>query len=143
MTFRPQNGFVLFLYTTITNPGHILGGFSYCLPKAGGEADNVPMSNDDLAPVPGSALGHFAQPSSQEIATPAGGIMTDEVGVITGDLEVRIEGDKAKIKYVGAAEEYTVSGDVDGRTLSEVVEVLVKDRGVDEFDNPVPGSLER
>lgn len=47
-------------------------------------------------------------------ATPDG-VMTDEVGVVTGDLELRttVDGDgtlRLAVRYVGAAEWYTLTG---------------------------------
>ena len=47
-------------------------------------------------------------------ATPDG-VMTDEVGVITGDLELRttVESDgtlRLAVRYTGAAESYTLTG---------------------------------
>lgn len=73
---------------------------------------------------------------TQQFTTPPGGIMTDDVGVITGDVEARIEGDLVRIRYAGADEEYTVSGSVGALTPDEVWERLTSDPGVDEFDNP-------
>lgn len=72
----------------------------------------------------------------QHFTTPPGGIMTDDVGVITGPVEARIDGDVVRIRYEGAAEDYTVSGSVAGRTPDEVWALLTTDPGVDEYDNP-------
>lgn len=74
--------------------------------------------------------------------TPLGGVMTNEVGNITGPVELFIEDDKAYIRYEGAEDVYTVSGKVNGRSLDEVEKVLTTDPGVDEYDNPKHTSLE-
>ncbi len=47
--------------------------------------------------------------------SPPGGVMTDEVGVITGELELVSTCDpdgsvKIRVRYVGALDWYTVSG---------------------------------
>ncbi len=52
---------------------------------------------------------------STDITAPPGGVMTDEVGVITGDLTLRTELDDTnavtlRIQYKDAAEWYTVTG---------------------------------
>lgn len=64
-----------------------------------------------------------------------GGVMTDEVGAITGTLEVWLEGEKARIRYQGALDVYTIAGLTAGRSLAEVLEVLTTDPGPDEFGN--------
>ena len=56
---------------------------------------------------------------STDITAPPGGVMTDEVGVITGDLTLRTEVDDAlgvtlRVQYQDAAEWYLVTG---GRTV--------------------------
>lgn len=73
---------------------------------------------------------------TQHFTAPPGGIMTDDVGVITGPVEARIHGDLVRIRYEGAGEEYTVTGTVGERTPDEVWEQLTTDPGVDEYDNP-------
>ena len=50
-----------------------------------------------------------------DITAPPGGVMTDEVGVITGDLTLRTELDDAlgvtlRVQYKDAAEWYVVTG---------------------------------
>jgi hypothetical protein len=50
-----------------------------------------------------------------DITAPPGGVMTDEVGVITGDLTLRTELDDAlgvtlRVQYKDAAEWYAVTG---------------------------------
>ena len=48
------------------------------------------------------------------ITSTRGGVMTEEVGAVTGDLEVatsvRVGGAEAAVRYVGADEWYTVKG---------------------------------
>ncbi|MCE6995667.1 hypothetical protein LZG04_12770 [Saccharothrix sp. S26] len=55
----------------------------------------------------------MADLSSAFVAGP-GGVMTDEVGVVTGDLELRTTLDKgelcALVRYEGAEEWYAVTG---------------------------------
>jgi len=51
----------------------------------------------------------------KDIVAPPGGVMTDEVGVVTGDLTVRTEVDaegalSVKVQYKDADEWYTVTG---------------------------------
>jgi hypothetical protein len=53
-----------------------------------------------------------------DVVAPPGGVMTDEVGVITGDLTLQSELDESnnvvlRVQYKDAAEWYTVTG---GRT---------------------------
>jgi hypothetical protein len=51
---------------------------------------------------------------SKDFVAPPGGVMTDEVGVITGELTAAAESDSAaviKIQYKGADEWYTVSAE--------------------------------
>ena len=50
-----------------------------------------------------------------DVTAGPGGVMTDEVGVITGDLTVRTEADdegtvRALVAYQGALDWYTISG---------------------------------
>lgn len=68
--------------------------------------------------------------------------MTDDVGAITGPVEVWLEGPAARIRYEGALETYTVTGAVLDRSLDEVLTVLTTDPGVDEFGNPRSTSLD-
>ena len=55
------------------------------------------------------------QQRSTDIVAGPGGVMTDEVGVVTGELTLRTEVDGAKnvvlrVQYQGAAEWYVVTG---------------------------------
>jgi hypothetical protein len=51
---------------------------------------------------------------STDITAGPGGVMTDEVGVVTGELTLRTELDGSdavlRVQYTGAAEWYTVTG---------------------------------
>ncbi|WP_433266485.1 hypothetical protein ACQPZF_40980 [Actinosynnema sp. CS-041913] len=74
----------------------------------------------------------MADYSSPLVAGP-GGVMTDEVGVVTGDLELRttlVDGVlRAEVRYEGADEWYGVTGAscriVDPRDHAAVHEVLL------------------
>jgi hypothetical protein len=66
---------------------------------------------------------------STDIVARSGGVMTDEVGAVTGDLTLRTElADdgtvEQKVQYRGADEWYVVTGSrtslADGRSLDEV-----------------------
>jgi hypothetical protein len=77
----------------------------------------------------------MAEYSSPFVAGP-GGIMTDEVGVITGDLELRTalaeDGStvRTEVRYEGADEWYALTGGTcvlkDPEDLSAVHELLVR-----------------
>jgi len=76
---------------------------------------------------------------SSDITAGPGGVMTDEVGVITGDLTVRTEVDQhgglvVHAQYKGAAEWYTVTG---GRAH------LADRRDIDAVHTVVTGILNR
>ncbi|MEV4413203.1 hypothetical protein [Catellatospora sp. NPDC049609] len=49
-----------------------------------------------------------------DVMAPRGGVMTDEVGTVTGELtlEPKVEGDtvRLRVRYKGAEEWYTVTG---------------------------------
>ena len=74
----------------------------------------------------------MADRSSPFVAGP-GGVMTDEVGVVTGDLELRTTLDqgvlRALVRYEGAEEWYAVTGAscrlADPRDLDAVHRVLL------------------
>lgn len=74
----------------------------------------------------------MADRSSPFVAGP-GGVMTDEVGVVTGDLELRTTLDegvlRALVRYEGAEEWYAVTGAscrlVDPRDHDAVHQVLL------------------
>lgn len=65
----------------------------------------------------------------------AGGVMTNEVGVVTGELEVTTEptpgGTGVIVSYVGSPDRYTVTGSpIAGQPSHEdVVNELARDRG--------------
>lgn len=78
-------------------------------------------------------------PETRAFEAPLGGIMTREVGTITGEVEIWVDEaapDMLRIRYVGALDVYTVNGKLAGRSLEEAEAVLTADPGVDEFDNP-------
>ena len=66
---------------------------------------------------PGEQAGTPATSPTTDIVAGPGGVMTDEVGVITGELTLRTDlaGGSAvvRVQYTGAAEWYTITG---GRT---------------------------
>lgn len=68
--------------------------------------------------------------------TPLGGIMTKEVGTISGPVELFIKNDAVRIRYEGALDIYTVSGTRNGRSLQEIAKILTIDPGIDEYGNP-------
>jgi hypothetical protein len=57
----------------------------------------------------------MAEQRTSDLTAGPGGVMTDEVGVVTGDLTLRTEVDDGKtvvlkVQYKDAAEWYTVTG---------------------------------
>jgi hypothetical protein len=56
----------------------------------------------------------MAEQRTADIVAGPGGVMTDEVGVVTGDLTLQTEVDGGtvvlRVQYKGAAEWYTVTG---------------------------------
>ncbi len=76
--------------------------------------------------------------------TPTGGVMTREVGAITGDVEAWINPqhpDQLAIRYAEADDTYTVDGAVQGRSLDELIILLTTDPGLDPDDNPATTHL--
>lgn len=69
------------------------------------------------------------------IETPPGGIMTEEVGSITGPVELFLEHGVARIRYQDAIDVYRVTGDVGDRTLDDVARILTADPGNDADGN--------
>jgi len=75
-------------------------------------------AGDETAPTeeaaPASAEATVAPPPTTDIVAGQGGVMTDEVGVVTGDLTLRTEVDgydvTVKVQYKDADEWYTVTG---------------------------------
>lgn len=109
----------------------------------------------------GRAMPHTSLTESSAIASsdPAGattfqstpgGVLTLEVGVITGELEIRLQ-DPAilglQIRYTGTTEWFTVAGNADGlpddskQARLEVLRILTQDPGVDEDGNPIPTKM--
>jgi hypothetical protein len=72
---------------------------------------------------------------STNIVARKGGVMTDEVGAVTGDLTLRTElADdgtvRQRVQYVGADEWYEVTGartTLDGRSLDDIHAQAVKE----------------
>ena len=74
-----------------------------------------------------------------------GGVSTREVGTIRGDLEIQVDGTgDVMVRYAGALDEYTVAGGpVDVRTpVDAVIAWLECDLGTDDYDNPIPVTLD-
>jgi hypothetical protein len=68
----------------------------------------------------------MAEQRSTDITAGPGGVMTDEVGVVTGALTLRTEVDDAgklvlRVQYKDAAEWYTVTGGT--ATLADVKDI--------------------
>ncbi|GAA1390957.1 hypothetical protein [Luteococcus peritonei] len=77
-----------------------------------------------------------------QFTTPPGGVLTNQVGAITGDVDARIAEDgTVRIRYLGAEEEYTVAGGRADTTLDVVVARLANDPGPDADGNPLATSL--
>lgn len=70
------------------------------------------------------------------LITPPGGIMTTEVGAITGPVEVWLDEDHVRIRYEGALDTYTVTGSVATRSLDDLVTLLTRDPGPDQYGKP-------
>lgn len=77
------------------------------------------------------------------MAAPVGGVMTDEVGAVTDELQLRMDpGGVVRVAYAGSSDWLTVSGGpVPGWSLEDVRKVLSSDWGVDEAGNPRPTML--
>lgn len=75
------------------------------------------------------------------IETPPGGIMTEEVGAITGPVELFLEHGVARVRYQDAIDVYRVTGDAGDRTLDDIARLLTADPGVDEDGNARSSSL--
>jgi hypothetical protein len=67
--------------------------------------------------------------------TPPGGVMTKEVGAITGPVQAWIKHGTVLIRYVGALDTYTV-GEANDLSIDDVVAALTTDPGVDQYGNP-------
>lgn len=76
---------------------------------------------------------------------PPGGVLTRQVGAITGQVEVTLGrvGSRtvAQVRYASADEWYTVAGPAGALTIAEVVQRLTSDPGVDDDGNPAPSRL--
>ena len=77
----------------------------------------------------------MSEERTTNIVARKGGVMTDEVGAVTGDLTLRTElADdgtvRQRVQYVGADEWYEVTGartTLDGRSLDEIHAQAVKE----------------
>ena len=81
-----------------------------------------------------------AQQQTETIAftPPPGGLMTVEVGTITGLMDLWLEKDRAKVRYAGAHDIYTVAGYVPtGWSLPRVTAFLFNDPGLGADGNPL------
>lgn len=78
---------------------------------------------------------------SRFFTTPPGGVMTDEVGAITGPVELWIDGETIVVRYAGALDRYTVGTDAHERDIDDIVRELTTDPGVDDDGNPRAVSL--
>jgi len=76
----------------------------------------------------------------RSFTTPPGGVMTREVGAITGPVEVWVDAGTVLIRYVGALDTYTL-GDARDLSIDEVVAILGTDQGIDQYGNPRTGGL--
>lgn len=104
------------------------------------------METPDTAPTGPDNFGEVApQPpaeTSRVLTPPPGGIMTKDVGAITGPVEIALDGDEVRVRYEGAAEWYTIVGSAGDRSVDELTTVLTTDPGVDEHGNAASVSLE-
>lgn len=82
-------------------------------------------------------------PATVTITAPHGGVMTREVGAITGALELTTqEQGMVGVRYVGATDTYTVTGNPPpNTTLETIATILSTDPGTDQWDNPLPATL--
>jgi hypothetical protein len=76
----------------------------------------------------------------RSFVTPPGGVMTKDVGAITGPVEAWIDDGTVLIRYVGALDVYTVgaAGDL---SIDGVVALLQTDPGIDAYGNPRAADL--
>lgn len=71
------------------------------------------------------------------LTTPPGGVMTREVGAITGEVEIDVQPDGlVLIRYADADEWYRLRGTAGTMTLEELADFLTTDPGVDADGNP-------
>lgn len=80
---------------------------------------------------------------SRAFTAPPGGVLTRGVGAITGELElVALAGGRARVRYAGAQDVYTVTGTVpDGWSEQQVVAHLAADPGPGADGNPAATRL--
>lgn len=79
---------------------------------------------------------------SSNATSTGGGIMTDEAGAISGELEVRTLAEagllEVSVRYAGAEEWYTVSGSPVPLSGRETVSTSLHDRVVAHLNSPGP-----
>lgn len=81
-----------------------------------------------------------------EFDAPPGGVMTREVGAVTGRLELHVTeargGMAVRVSYAGALDSYRVEGSpVMGHDVDRLVARLSRDPGLDEHGNPAAVDL--
>ena len=124
---------------------HVLVALVACTPMVAPAAAAPPVPVAGLASP--TARAAREKPSVQRrltrarFDTPPGGVMTTEVGAITGSVEVWLAGNRVRIAYTGALDSYTVAGSRRGRSLTQVVALLTRDPGTDAAGNPLATSL--
>jgi hypothetical protein len=96
--------------------------------------------SDIADPVPEPTADSGAPGEVLSFLTPPGGVMTKEVGAITGPVEAWIDDGTVLIRYVGALDSYTV-GAASGRSISDLVAILASDPGIDQWGNPIAAAL--
>jgi hypothetical protein len=87
----------------------------------------------------------------RSIETPPGGIMTDQAGAITGEVTVRVRGQRdtrvyVDVAYAGSDEFYTVTGSplaAHAHLAQEIVDHLASDPGQDGNGNARSRDLAR
>ncbi|GAA3075122.1 hypothetical protein [Streptosporangium carneum] len=81
-------------------------------------------------------MGGLAERYEDQVVAGPGGVMTDEVGVVTGDLTVVTEADddqahvaRVRVQYTGAEEWYTLTGSpipLAGRSAGQVHQAVLR-----------------
>lgn len=84
------------------------------------------------APLPGQPA--TSPPDTRSFTTAPGGVMTREVGAISGPVEAWVDEGVVRIRYVGAIDTYIV-GEANNRRIDDIVAILTVDPGVDQYGN--------
>lgn len=87
--------------------------------------------------------------TDRPLQAPLGGVMTRQVGAVSGPLIVRFRGEDdglvcVEVAYEGTDEFYTVSGSplpARAHLADEILAHLASDAGIDADDNPLSTSL--